>query len=100
MRDLVAREVWPSYFAPVIDLETSAIRIHEWEMRVVPGLLHAGPARQLAELAHEPGMVIGNIRVLGEESHGPFRRKVVDLRLGAGVSRAPDSLAVLTSRVL
>lgn len=39
MRDLVAREVWPSYFAPVIDLETSAIRIHEWEMRVVPGLL-------------------------------------------------------------
>jgi len=38
MRDLVAREVWPSYFAPVIDLETSAIRIHEWEMRVVPGL--------------------------------------------------------------
>jgi transcriptional regulator with XRE-family HTH domain len=39
MRDLVACEVWPSYFAPVIDLETSAIRIHEWEMRVVPGLL-------------------------------------------------------------
>ncbi len=39
MRELVAREVWPSYFAPVIELETSAIRIHEWEMRVVPGLL-------------------------------------------------------------
>ena len=39
MRNLVAREVWPSYFAPVIDLEASAIRIHEWEMRVVPGLL-------------------------------------------------------------
>ena len=39
MRNLVAREVWPSYFAPVIDLEATAIRIHEWEMRVVPGLL-------------------------------------------------------------
>jgi transcriptional regulator with XRE-family HTH domain len=39
MRDLVAREVWPSYFAPVIDLEATVIRIHEWEMRVVPGLL-------------------------------------------------------------
>jgi transcriptional regulator with XRE-family HTH domain len=39
IRELVAREVWPSYFAPVIDLEASAIRIHEWEMRVVPGLL-------------------------------------------------------------
>ena len=36
MRDLVAREVWPSYFAPVIELEATAIRIHEWEMRVVP----------------------------------------------------------------
>ena len=34
MRDLVAREVWPSCFAPVIDLEATAIRIHEWEMRV------------------------------------------------------------------
>ena len=31
----LAREVWPSYFAPVIDLEASTIRIHEWEMRVV-----------------------------------------------------------------
>ena len=30
--------MWPSYFAPVIDLETRAVRIHEWEMRVVPGL--------------------------------------------------------------
>ena len=39
MRNLVAREVWPSYFAPVIELEVTAIRIHEWEMRVVPGLL-------------------------------------------------------------
>jgi hypothetical protein len=39
IRELVAREVWPSYFAPVIDLEASAIRIHEWEMRVVPGML-------------------------------------------------------------
>jgi transcriptional regulator with XRE-family HTH domain len=36
---LVAREAWPSYFAPVIDLETRAIRVHEWEMRAVPGLL-------------------------------------------------------------
>lgn len=39
MQALVAREAWPSYFAPVIDLEAKAIRIHEWEMRAVPGLL-------------------------------------------------------------
>jgi hypothetical protein len=39
LQALVAREAWPSYFAPVIDLETKAVRIHEWEMRAVPGLL-------------------------------------------------------------
>src|SRR6266705_3861963 len=43
MRDLVAREVWPSYFAPVIELEATAIRIHEWEMRVVSGLIREHP---------------------------------------------------------
>ena len=39
LQELVAREAWPSYFAPVIDSETSATQIHEWEQRVVPGLL-------------------------------------------------------------
>jgi hypothetical protein len=27
------------YFAPVIDFELQAVRIHEWELRVIPGLL-------------------------------------------------------------
>ena len=36
---LLSREAWPSYFAPVIDFESQAVRIHEWELRVVPGLL-------------------------------------------------------------
>ena len=39
LHELVSREAWPSYFAPVIDFEIQAVRIHEWEMRVVPGLL-------------------------------------------------------------
>ncbi|MGH3277977.1 MAG: helix-turn-helix domain-containing protein [Trebonia sp.] len=39
LQELVAREAWPSYFAPVIDSETRAAQIHEWEQRVVPGLL-------------------------------------------------------------
>jgi transcriptional regulator with XRE-family HTH domain len=39
LHELVSREAWPSYFAPVIDFETRAVRIHEWELRVVPGLL-------------------------------------------------------------
>lgn len=39
LHELISREAWPSYFAPVIDFETRAIRIHEWELRVIPGLL-------------------------------------------------------------
>ena len=39
LQELVAREAWPSYFAPVIDSETRAAQVHEWEQRVVPGLL-------------------------------------------------------------
>lgn len=38
LHELVSREAWPSYFAPVIDFEAQAVRIHEWELRVVPGL--------------------------------------------------------------
>jgi transcriptional regulator with XRE-family HTH domain len=38
-QELVAREAWPSYFAPVVDSETRAAQIHEWEQRVMPGLL-------------------------------------------------------------
>lgn len=39
LHELVSREAWPSYFAPVIDFEIQAVRIHEWELRVIPGLL-------------------------------------------------------------
>lgn len=39
LQELVAREAWPSYFAPVADAETRATRVHTWEQRVVPGLL-------------------------------------------------------------
>jgi transcriptional regulator with XRE-family HTH domain len=39
LHELISREAWPSYFAPVIDFEARAIRIHEWELRVIPGLL-------------------------------------------------------------
>jgi transcriptional regulator with XRE-family HTH domain len=30
LHELISREAWPSYFAPVIDFETRAIRIHTW----------------------------------------------------------------------
>jgi transcriptional regulator with XRE-family HTH domain len=39
LQELVAREAWPSYFAPVTDSEARATQVHQWEQRVVPGLL-------------------------------------------------------------
>jgi DNA-binding XRE family transcriptional regulator len=39
LHGLVSREAWPGYYAPAVDLEKQAVRIHQWELRVVPGLL-------------------------------------------------------------
>jgi transcriptional regulator with XRE-family HTH domain len=48
LHELISREAWPSYSAPVIDYETRAVRIHEWELRVIPGLLQTeGYARSV-----------------------------------------------------
>jgi hypothetical protein len=37
--ELVAREAYPAFFAPVVPFERDAIRIHGWELGSVPGLL-------------------------------------------------------------
>lgn len=39
LHELTRRAAYPSWFYPVIPLETAADRITEWELRVVPGLL-------------------------------------------------------------
>lgn len=39
LHELVAREAYPAFFAPVIPFEREAIRIHGWELGAVPGLL-------------------------------------------------------------
>jgi transcriptional regulator with XRE-family HTH domain len=39
LQELVAREAYPAFFAPVIPFERDAIRIHGWELGAVPGLL-------------------------------------------------------------
>jgi transcriptional regulator with XRE-family HTH domain len=56
LHDLASRETLPSYFAPVAEFEGQAVRVHEYELRAVPGLLqtedyaraviHAGQPRQ------------------------------------------------------
>jgi transcriptional regulator with XRE-family HTH domain len=39
LQELVAREAYPAWFAPIIGFEQEAVRLHGWEMGVVPGLL-------------------------------------------------------------
>ncbi len=39
LQELIAREAYPSWFAPVISFEREAARVHGWELGVVPGLL-------------------------------------------------------------
>jgi transcriptional regulator with XRE-family HTH domain len=39
LHELIAREAYPAWFAPVISFEREAVRIHTWEPSVVPGLL-------------------------------------------------------------
>jgi transcriptional regulator with XRE-family HTH domain len=48
LHELIAREAYPSWFAPVIGFEREAVRVHGWEPGVVPGLLQTeGYARAI-----------------------------------------------------
>ena len=61
LQELVAREAWPSYFAPVIDAETRATQIHEWEQRVVPGLLQTEDYARAVIKAGQPRISPGEL---------------------------------------
>lgn len=39
LQELVAREAYPAWFAPVVGFEREAVRLHGWELGAVPGLL-------------------------------------------------------------
>ncbi len=39
LQELVAREAYPAFFAPVVPFEREAVRIHGWELGAIPGLL-------------------------------------------------------------
>jgi transcriptional regulator with XRE-family HTH domain len=39
VQELVAREAYPAFFAPVVPFEREAVRIHGWELGAIPGLL-------------------------------------------------------------
>ena len=39
LQQLLAREAYPAFFAPVVPFEREAVRIHGWELGAIPGLL-------------------------------------------------------------
>jgi transcriptional regulator with XRE-family HTH domain len=39
LQELVSREAYPAFFAPVVPFEREAVRIHGWEHGAIPGLL-------------------------------------------------------------
>ena len=48
--ELVAREAYPAFFAPVVPFEREAVRIHGWELGSIPGC----PDRGLCAVAIAP----------------------------------------------
>ena len=54
LQELIAREALPAYFAPVITFEAEASAVHQWELRVVPGLLQTEDYARSVILAGQP----------------------------------------------
>src|SRR6266568_870577 len=61
LQELVAREAWPSYFAPVIDAETRATQIHERALRVVRGLLQTEEYARSVIKAGQPRISVDDL---------------------------------------
>ena len=52
LQELVGREAYPAFFAPVVPFEREAVRIHGWELGAIPGLLQTeGYARALIRVS-------------------------------------------------
>jgi transcriptional regulator with XRE-family HTH domain len=48
------RDAYPSFFAPVIDFETTAVRIQGWELGAIPGLLQTEAYARALIMATRP----------------------------------------------
>jgi transcriptional regulator with XRE-family HTH domain len=111
LQELVAREAWPSYFAPVIDSETRATQIHEWEQRVVPGLLQtedyarsvirAGlPRISVDELDRRVAMRIERQGIFGREEDRPMYWVVIHEGVLRHVVGSPDIMRAQLDRLI
>ena len=51
----VVQESYPAFFAPVVEFEREAVRIHGWELGALPGLLQTEMYAESVILARHPG---------------------------------------------
>lgn len=61
LQELISREAYPAWFAPVVEFERDAVRIHCWELGVVPGLLQTEPYARAVISARWPAKDEGSI---------------------------------------
>jgi transcriptional regulator with XRE-family HTH domain len=57
----VARESYPAFFAPVLQFERDAVRIHGWELGAVPGLVQTEAYAEAVVRARNPSGSAGAI---------------------------------------
>lgn len=93
LQELVAREAWPSYFAPVIDSETRAVQVHEWEQRVVPGLLQTEDYARSVIRAGQP-------RILADELERKVASRIERQAIFARAAGRPMYWVVIHEGVL
>jgi transcriptional regulator with XRE-family HTH domain len=88
LQELVAREAYPAFFAPVLPFEREAVRIHGWELGGVPVLLQTEEYARALIMSGRPqdsreqidGLVAARIarQVIVSAEHGPLLWYVLD----------------------
>lgn len=110
LQQLVAREAYPAFFAPVVSLERGATRIHGWELGAIPGLLQTEDyARELIRVSRPNDsderigkLVAGRIQrqeILSGEA-APMLWYVIDESILRHVVGSPKIMAAQLDRLI
>jgi transcriptional regulator with XRE-family HTH domain len=107
--ELVAREAYPAFFAPVVPFEREAVRIHGWELGAIPGLLQTEEyARAMIRSGrpNDSGEAVDRLvaarlerqAILGGE-HPPMLWYVIDEGVLRHVVGSPEVMAAQVDKV-
>ena len=108
--ELVAREAYPAFFAPVVPFERQAVRIHGWELGAVPGLLQTEEyARALISVSRPLDDATGIGRLVAARmdrqailaaGHPPVLWYVIDEAVLRRVTGGPEVMAAQLDALL